>query len=173
MSHVGAANDANDETIQSEVRPKILTSSSKEFRLLRVEIFLVPQESVRPMPLKPCRRVHHAEVVERVLFVTRNSLKSHKERKLLSPVSNTCAITPKLCTHSRPTAFENLASNSQLLAALNSRQRTPHLPRPPSRDFLVWGVFFQGVRQSRKSFVLRQFLCSISKPVSSSRPAVR
>src|ERR1700737_539778 len=122
MSHVGAANDANDETIQSEVRPKILTSSSKEFRLLRVEIFLVPQESVRPMPLKPCQRVHHAEVVERVLFVTRNSLKSHKERKLLSPVSNTCAITPKLCTHSRPTAFE----------------RTPHLPRTPSRDFLLW-----------------------------------
>jgi hypothetical protein len=36
---------------------------------------------------------------------------------------------------------------------------------------LVWGFFCQGVRQSGKSFVLRQFLCSISKPVSSSRPA--
>src|SRR5260370_40738533 len=34
---------------------------------------------------------------------------------------------------------------------------------------LVWGFFCQGVRQSGKSFVLRQFLCSISKPVSSSR----
>jgi hypothetical protein len=33
------------------------------------------------------------------------------------------------------------------------------------------GLFCQGVRQSGKSFVLRQFLCSISKPVSSSRPA--
>jgi hypothetical protein len=43
MSHVGAANDANDETIQSEVRPKILTSSSKVSRLLRVEIYLVPR----------------------------------------------------------------------------------------------------------------------------------
>jgi hypothetical protein len=42
-----------------------------------------------------------------------------------------------------------------------------------SRGFLVWGFFCQGVRQSGKSFVLRQFLCSISKPVSSSRPAVR
>src|SRR5467141_444776 len=40
-----------------------------------------------------------------------------------------------------------------------------------SRGFLVWGFFCQGVRQSGKSFVLRQFLCSISKPVSSSRPA--
>ena len=46
-------------------------------------------------------------------------------------------------------------------------------PRPTSRGFLVWGFFCQGVRQSGKSFVLRQFLCSISKPVSSSRPAVR
>ena len=36
---------------------------------------------------------------------------------------------------------------------------------------LVWGFFCQGVRQSGQSFVLRQFLCSISKPVSSSRPA--
>src|SRR5882724_2131694 len=36
---------------------------------------------------------------------------------------------------------------------------------------LVWGFFCQGVRKSGKSFVLRQFLCSISKPVSSSRPA--
>src|SRR6266404_7848894 len=38
---------------------------------------------------------------------------------------------------------------------------------------LVWSFFCQGVRQSGKSFVLRPFLCSISKPVSSSRPAVR
>jgi hypothetical protein len=43
-------------------------------------------------------------------------------------------------------------------------------PRHTSRGFLVWGFFCQGVRQSGKSFVLRQFLCSISKPVSSSRP---
>ncbi len=41
---------------------------------------------------------------------------------------------------------------------------------PTMRGFLVWGFSCQGVRQSGKSFVLRQFLCSISKPVSSSRP---
>src|SRR5258706_14806069 len=46
----------------------------------------------------------------------------------------------------------------------------PHCPT--SRGFLVWSFFCQGFRQSSKSFVLRQFLCSISKPVSSSRPAV-
>ena len=37
--------------------------------------FLGPQESVRPMPLKAYREVYHAEVVERALFATRNSLK--------------------------------------------------------------------------------------------------
>src|ERR1700736_332196 len=36
--------------------------------------------------------------------------------------------------------------------------------RHTSRGFLVWGFSCQGVRQSSKSFVLRQFLCSISKP---------
>ena len=46
-------------------------------------------------------------------------------------------------------------------------------PTSPSRGFLVWGFLCQGVRRSGKSFFLRQFLCSISKPVSSSRPAAR
>jgi hypothetical protein len=37
---------------------------------------------------------------------------------------------------------------------------------------LVWGFRCQGVRQGGEAF-LRRFLGSISKPVSSSRPAVR
>jgi hypothetical protein len=37
-------------------------------------------------------------------------------------------------------------------------------PLPTSRGFLVWGFFCQVVRKSGKSFVLRQFFCSISKP---------
>ena len=84
--------------------------------------FLGPQESVSPMPLKACRQVHHAEVVERAIFATRNSLKSHVGRNLKSPLRNTRAITSKLRTHSRPTAVENHpASKSKLRAALNSR----------------------------------------------------
>jgi hypothetical protein len=38
-----------------------------------------------------------ARKLKRGLFITRNSLKSHGEGNLFSPVSNTCAITPKLC----------------------------------------------------------------------------
>src|SRR6266481_8098465 len=44
-------------------------------------------------------------------------------------------------------------------------------PTYPFARFPCMGLFCQGVRQSGKSFVLRQFLCSISKPVSSYRPA--
>jgi hypothetical protein len=47
-------------------------------------------------------KADHAEVAERDRFATPNSLKSHRERNLFSPVSNTCAITPKLCMPSRP-----------------------------------------------------------------------
>ena len=84
--------------------------------------FLGPQELVRPMPLKACRLVHRAEVVERAIFATRNSLKSHVGRNLKSPFSNTRAITPKLCPHSRPTAVENHpGSKAKLRGAINSR----------------------------------------------------
>src|SRR6266481_982676 len=54
------------------------------------------------MMFQGCRKADRAEVVERDRFATPNSLKSHGERNLLSPVSNTCAITPKLCMPSRP-----------------------------------------------------------------------
>src|SRR5882672_11502141 len=54
------------------------------------------------MMLQACRKADRAEVVKRDCFATPNSLKSHGERNLLSPVSNTCARTPKLCMPSRP-----------------------------------------------------------------------
>src|SRR5216683_8112355 len=60
------------------------------------------QKLVRAMMLQGCRKADRAEVVERDPFATPNSLKSHGERNLLSPLSNTCAITPKLCMPSRP-----------------------------------------------------------------------
>src|SRR5947209_281511 len=43
---------------------------------------------------KECCEAANVRVVKRALFITRNSLKSHEERNLLSPVSNTRAITP-------------------------------------------------------------------------------
>ena len=42
----------------------------------------------------------NVEVVARDLFTTRNLLKSHVERNLLSPYSNIHAVTSKLCARS-------------------------------------------------------------------------
>src|SRR5437660_7942054 len=56
---------------------------------------------------KECCEAANVIVVKRALFITRNSLKSHEERNLLSPVSNTRAITPKLYTYSNRRFFEN------------------------------------------------------------------
>src|SRR5450759_5153962 len=84
--------------------------------------FRNPQRSVRPMMPQGCRQVHHAEVVDRAIFATRNSLKSHMGRNLKSPFSKPRAITPKLYTHSRLAAGENHpASKSKLRAVLSSR----------------------------------------------------
>jgi hypothetical protein len=80
----------------------ILTSSLRQFRLDKIEVCCGLQKLVRPMMLQGCCKADRAEVVERDRFATPNSLKSHGERNLLSPVSNTCAITPKLCKPSRP-----------------------------------------------------------------------
>ena len=78
----------------------VLTRSLKQFRLDEVCCGL--QKLVRAMMLQGCRKADRSEVVERDRFATPNSLQSHGERNLLSPFSNTCAITPKLCMPSRP-----------------------------------------------------------------------
>src|SRR5713226_5484818 len=80
----------------------ILTRSLKQFRLDNIEVGCGPQKLVCAMMLQGCRKADRAEVVERDHFATPNYLKSHGERNLLSPFSNTCAITPKLCMPSRP-----------------------------------------------------------------------
>src|ERR1700730_6057768 len=88
----------------------ILTRSLKQFRLDKIEACCGPQKLVRAMILQGRRKTDRAEVVERDRFATPNSLKSHGERNLLSPVSNTCAITPKLCMSSRPIHPKNYAA---------------------------------------------------------------
>src|SRR6202040_3285972 len=80
----------------------ILTRSLKQFRLDKIEVCCGLQKSVPAMMLQGCRKADRAEVVERDRFATPNSLKSHGERNLLSPFSNPCAITPKLCMLSSP-----------------------------------------------------------------------
>ena len=59
------------------------------------------------------------------------------------------------------------------------RRPNPHsdrgtAARSPQRGFLVWGfVKEEFQRATRRPFFLREFLCSIEKPVSSSRPTLR
>src|SRR5436305_5429077 len=89
---------------------------------IRRGILPLSQRSVRAMLFKECCEAANVEVVKRGLFITRNSLKSRGEGNLLSPVSNTCAITPKLCTYSSPRFFENPpAPKSKLCGTLNFR----------------------------------------------------
>src|SRR6266481_6728944 len=94
----------------------ILTRSLKQFRLDNIEVCCSLQKLVRAMMLQGCRKADRAEVVERDRFATPNSLKSHRQRNPLSPVSNTCAITPKLCMPSRP-----IHPSKNYYAALRSR----------------------------------------------------
>ena len=89
---------------------------------IRARFFRLSQREVRAMLFKEGCDAANVEVAKRGLFITRNSLKSHDERNLFSPVSNPCAITPKLCTYSRPRFFENPpAPKSKLRATLNFR----------------------------------------------------
>ena len=74
--------------------------------------------------------------------------------------------------HRRPTCCNRIGSSHTphpRHSNPHSARRTTHLSLPAVS---LYGAFFvKEFRQSVKSFVLRQFLCSISKPVSSSRPA--
>src|SRR5258707_609272 len=89
-------NDGHPAIGEAEI---ILTRSLKQFRLDKIEVCCGLQKLVRAMMLQGCRTDDRAEVVERDRFATPNYLKSHGERNLLS---NTCAITQKLCMPSRP-----------------------------------------------------------------------
>jgi hypothetical protein len=114
--------DSNHETRAIGETVIILTSTSKQFPVGQYRGVRSLQRTVRTMPLKRFHEPDHAEVVERALFATRNSLKSHEEENLFSPIRKTHAITQKLWTHSSPAAVEkHPASKSKLGAALNSR----------------------------------------------------
>src|ERR1700680_4382606 len=100
--HAPASSNLNDGYRAIGEAVIIMTRSLKQFRLDNIEVCCGLQNLVRAMILQGCRKADRAEVVERDRFATPNSLKSHGERNLLSPFSNTCAITPKLCMLSSP-----------------------------------------------------------------------
>src|SRR5712671_1977718 len=110
----------------------MLTRSLKQFRLDNIEVCCGLQKLVRAMMLQGCRKADRAEVVERDRFATPNSLKSQGERNLLSPVSNPCAKTPKLCMPSRPIhPSKNYAALKSGTAAKSPwRPRHHRLPLP-------------------------------------------
>jgi hypothetical protein len=108
-------NDGHPAIGEAEI---ILTRSLKQFRLDKIEVCCGLQKLVRAMMLQGCRTADRAEVVESGRFATPNSLKSHGERNLLSPLSNPCAITPKLCMLSSPIhPSKNYPASNQRTAA--------------------------------------------------------
>ena len=86
----------------------ILTSSMRQFRLDKIEVCCGLQKLVRPMMLQGCCKADRAEVVERDRFATPNSLKSHGEGNLLSPVSNMCHNAKVVHAFEASTPFEKL-----------------------------------------------------------------
>src|SRR6266403_54882 len=92
----------------------MLTRSLKQFRLDNIEVCCGLQKLDRAMMLQGCRKADRAEVVERDRFATPNSLKSYRQGNLLSPVSNPCARTPKLCMPSRPIHLRKILPGTQI-----------------------------------------------------------
>ena len=91
-----------------------------------------------------------------------------------SSIAFEAAHRPFNDSHSRRAARCTNSNSISQLACSAQIPIEPAAPSPPTmRGFLVWGFFCQGVRRAHESFVLRQFLRSISEPVSSSRPALR
>ena len=92
------------------------------------------------------------------------------DHRCTTPIPHVATGRPSSSLHRSPSKQAFNAPRQQT-ASVEIPIASDARPRHTSRGFHVWGFFCQGVRQSGKSFVLRQFLCSISKPVSSSRPA--
>src|SRR2546421_6534674 len=132
-------------------------SKSKQFQFERVEVFLSP--SVRAMLQKECCEAANVRVVKRALFITRNSLKSHEERNLLSPVSNTRAITPKLYTYSNPRFFENSRLRIEITRSPSSIAHAA-----PSDVSLPAVSSFGGLRTPAPVYVASSSWAGIRKP---------
>src|SRR5450756_3060668 len=79
---------------------------SKQHPWGSTRIFCNPNALVSPLWVEGRCQAHNVEVAVGDLFATRNPLKSHVARKVLSPFSNIRAVTSKLCAHSRPATVQ-------------------------------------------------------------------
>src|ERR1700704_3202053 len=84
------------------------------------------------MMLQGCRKADRAEVVERDCFATPNSLKSHRQRNLLSPVSNPLCHNAKVVhAFEANTPSEKLRHSNQVPRLnLRSARGTAGAPLP-------------------------------------------
>src|SRR3981081_3247247 len=167
----------------------MLTRSLKQFRLDNIEVCCGLQKLDRAMMLQGCRKADRAEVVERDRFATPNSLKSHRQRNLLSPVSilvperQSCA-----CLRGQYTLRKIITRHSNHVPRLNlhspAAPPVPHFPRfralalfgrrPPQRvDSLVMpaseNLHNNGVCNSTRCSNLRPSWCTSSSRIPSSR----
>ena len=108
-------NDGHPAIGEAEI---ILTRSLKQFRLDNIEVCCGLQKLVRAMMLQGCRKADRAEVVERDLFATPNSLKSHERQKVLSPlVQHSCHNAKVVHAFEANTPFEKLPGTQISTAA--------------------------------------------------------
>ena len=141
------------DTVQSEKRRS--SSSLKQFRLDNIEVCCGLQKLVRAMMLQGCRKADRAEVVERDRFATLNSLKSHGERNLLSPVEQYLCHNAKVVhAFEANTPFEKLPGTQINVPRLNLHKRPRHRRCPTSCDFVPWRFSDAGLPQRVDSLVM-------------------
>src|SRR5213595_4125616 len=108
---------------------------------------------------KECCQAANVRVVKRALFITRNSLKSHEERNLLSPVSNTRAIRQS-CTRIRTRGSSKIPGYESKLRATPSS--IAHAA--PSDVSLPAVSSFGGLRTPAPVYVASSSWAGIRKP---------
>src|SRR5205814_6222275 len=108
---------------------------------------------------KECCEAANVRVVKRALFITRNSLKSHEERNLLSPVSNTRAIRQS-CTRIRTRGSSKIPGYESKLRATPSS--IAHAA--PSDVSLPAVSSFGGLRTPAPVYVASSSWAGIRKP---------
>src|SRR5258708_36119738 len=115
----------------------ILTRSLKQFRLDKIEVCCGLQKLVRAMMLPGCRTADRAKVVESGRFATPNSLKSHGERNLLSPIwQSLCHNAKVVHAFEANTPSEKLPGTQINVPRLNLHKRPRHRRCPTSRYFV-------------------------------------
>jgi hypothetical protein len=119
---------------------------------------LVRKRAAREMAAAEMRACAHAADMHTSSHTAGTHSTSHA-----AAVHSAAMPTTTMPTAAMPTAFEGECwrRESKRGAKCAYHEAIKELVLHP--NFLVWGFFCQGVRQSGKSFVLRQFLCRFLK----------